>query len=173
MLEIKPAQSEDAVLLSKFAERTFRETFERDNSAENMALYISETFSPDKQLAEILDPNRRIVFATSGNELIGFYHLLVGKPDDAIRGPHPIELLRLYIDSQFHGKGLAHRLLGEAIDRSKQERFETIWLGVWEKNYRAQAFYKKWGFEEVGSHIFRVGTDPQRDLVYSKALLGD
>jgi len=46
-----------------------------------------------------------------------------------------------------------------------------VWLGVWEHNPRAIAFYRKWGFEAVGEHVFVVGTDPQRDLVMTRSAL--
>jgi ribosomal protein S18 acetylase RimI-like enzyme len=36
---------------------------------------------------------------------------------------------------------------------------------VWERNRRAQAFYKKSGFVDVGTQTFLVGTDEQTDRV--------
>lgn len=170
MLELRTARPADARELAAFAERTFRETFGPDNTPEDMALYVAETFGEEKQAREIADPARRVVLALEKGELIGFYQLLVGSPDPAVTGPRPIELLRLYVDSRWHGKGLSHRLLEDALQRSRREGFATMWLGVWERNFRAQAFYRKWGFSEVGAHIFQLGTDPQRDLIYVRAL---
>ncbi len=43
--------------------------------------------------------------------------------------------------------------------------FDVVWIGVWEHNPRAIAFYQKFGFAEVSSHIFPLGTDPQRDII--------
>jgi ribosomal protein S18 acetylase RimI-like enzyme len=42
---------------------------------------------------------------------------------------------------------------------------DRIWLGVWERNGRALAFYRKFGFEVFGDHVFQFGRDPQRDLI--------
>ena len=170
MFEVRAAQPSDAGKLAEFSERTFRETFARDNSPEDMALYVAETFSEEKQRHEISDPTRRVVVAIAAGEVIGYYHLRVGSPDPSITGPKPIELMRLYVDARWHGKQVGHRLLQEAIDKSRHEGFRTFWLGVWEKNWRAQAFYKKWGFIEVGAHGFQLGNDPQRDLVYSRSI---
>jgi ribosomal protein S18 acetylase RimI-like enzyme len=61
--------------------------------------------------------------------------------------------------------GIGKALMQTAINEAKQKGCNSIWLGVWEKNRRAINFYKKWGFREVGSHMFTVGDDPQRDLV--------
>lgn len=170
MFEVRLAQPQDARQLAEFSDRSFRETFESYNTPEDMALYAAETFGEDKQLREILDPSLRVGVAYQGDELIGFYYLRLGKPDPAIEGPRPVELMRLYVDSRWHGKKLAHELLKQAMDWSREQGFATFWLGVWERNWRAQAFYKKWGFSEVGSHVFQLGTDPQRDLVYSLSL---
>jgi ribosomal protein S18 acetylase RimI-like enzyme len=47
---------------------------------------------------------------------------------------------------------------------------DTLWLGVWERNLRTQAFYRKCGFEDVGQQGFRVGTDLQTDRVMALRL---
>jgi ribosomal protein S18 acetylase RimI-like enzyme len=48
--------------------------------------------------------------------------------------------------------------------------FQTIWLGVWERNLRAQTFYKKYGFAVVGQHIFKLGNDEQIDLIMTRKI---
>jgi ribosomal protein S18 acetylase RimI-like enzyme len=50
-----------------------------------------------------------------------------------------------------------------AAARSRGAR--TLWLGVWERNARGIAFYRKCGFRPAGTQTFVLGTDPQRDLV--------
>lgn len=176
MLELRPAKPEDARLLKEFAERTFRETFSSENTPEDMALYVGETYSEEQQAAEIADPNKRTLLAFDNAQedghvaLIGFYQLIAHCPDPAIPDPDPVKLDRLYVDSRWHGKKIAHRLLQEAIDRSKQEGFSTFWMGVWERNFRALAFYKKWGFIEAGSLVFQLGTDAQRDLIFYRKI---
>jgi len=164
------ALREDAAALAALSEKTFRQTFDKDNSPEDMALFVAKYYGEEKQLAEILDPRRRIVLATAGDALIGYYHLSQSQPDLAILGPKPIELLRIYVDVDWHGKGVAHYLMKNAVEKSRAEGFQTLWLGVWENNFRAQAFYKKWKFVETGSHVFVLGTDRQRDLLFSKNL---
>ena len=44
----------------------------------------------------------------------------------------------------------------------------TLWLGVWERNERAKAFYRKGGFVDVGAHVFMVGTDAQTDRIMAR-----
>ena len=49
---------------------------------------------------------------------------------------------------------------------------DALWLGVWERNPRAQAFYRTCGFAVVGTHTFVVGSDPQTDHVMARPLPG-
>lgn len=165
MIEIRRALPVDAKALTDLGRKTFVETFAKDNRPEDMDMYVSATFSEGKQLAEIQDADRLIEIAWSGNQAAGFFHLLNGKTDFSVGGAKPLEILRLYVDSPWHGKGLGALLMNRCIELTNEKGFETLWLGVWEKNFRAQAFYKKYGFEVVGSHSFRLGNDDQTDLI--------
>lgn len=165
MTEIKRATESDARTLTDLGRTTFIETFAKDNSQEDMDMYVAATFGEDKQLAEIRDPNRYVEIAWIENEPAGFLHLLKGKPDPSVTGEKPLEILRLYVDSRWHGKGAGVALMNRCLEIAREEGFETLWLGVWERNFRAQAFYKKFGFEVVGRHVFTLGTDDQLDLI--------
>lgn len=170
MVEFKRASILDVKTLTDLGRRTFVETFSRYNKKEDMDLYVAETFNSDKQLNEIQDPNRLIEIAWINNEPSGFLHLLNGAVDASIKGSKPIEILRLYADSKWHGKGVGVGLMNRSLQIAKEQSFETIWLGVWERNLRAQSFYKKYGFEVVGQHIFRLGSDEQMDLIMTRKI---
>jgi diamine N-acetyltransferase len=170
MFEVRPAREMDASALAEISEKTFVETFAKDNRPEDMADYVSNTFGYEKQLAEIRDPKRRIALAWNRSSLAGFYHLYEGTVDTSVQGPRPVELMRLYVTSDWHGKGLGALLMDKCIEEAKKAGFKTLWLGVWERNFRAQAFYRKYGFMECGSHVFHLGRDPQMDLIMSREL---
>ena len=168
MIEIRPAEISDAIPLAELGRRTFLETFSKDNRAEDMDLYLSRTFGTDKQLEEVQDPNRRIAIAWTGTTAVGFYHLFLGPPDPAVKGTKPIELLRLYVDSRWHGKGVGAALMEKSLEAGRREGFATMWLGVWERNFRAQAFYRKYSFAVVGAHVFTLGTDKHGTIIASR-----
>ena len=67
-------------------------------------------------------------------------------------------------------KGVGPALMQACMDIAKELKKSVIWLGVWEKNSRAIAFYQKWGFEKFGEHIFPIGDDPQTDWLMKKAM---
>lgn len=170
MIEIKRATPNDAKILADLGQSTFIDAFAKDNTKEDLDLYVAANFSADKQLQEILDPKRIIEIAWIANQPVGFLHLFKSHPDPAVTGDRPIELLKLYVDSSQHGKGVGPALMDKCIQLARNETFQTIWLGVWEKNIKAQRFYKKYGFITVGTHIFRVGTDDQVDFVMARKI---
>ncbi len=170
MMKIVRARENDAEALAELSRRTFVETFAKDNSEQDMAQHLAKSYSKSIQLNEILDPSRRIEIAWIENSAAGFLHLRDGKPDASIQGPRPIELLRLYVAAQWHGEGIGASLMKRSIEIAKAEGFQTMWLGVWEKNFKAQEFYKKFGFEAVGKHVFRLGNDDQTDFIMTRAI---
>jgi GNAT superfamily N-acetyltransferase len=165
MWEIRPARQEDAEGLSKIAERIFRDTFAPFNTPADMDLYSSQTFTPAVFAAAILDPDTDMLVAFHEDRPIAYAHLHSGEAPPEVTGPSPIELKRFYVLQAWHGSGLAKDLMKGVIDRSLERGARTLWLGVWEQNTRAIAFYRKLGFAEVGELIFVLGTDRQRDLM--------
>ena len=86
---IRRAQAADAAALAAFAARTFRETFEADNSAEDMALYLAANYGPDRQGAEIRDAGVVTLLAEDGRRLAGYAQLLEGPAPDCVPGTAP------------------------------------------------------------------------------------
>lgn len=169
-LTIRYANPEDAGLLAELGARTFSETFAADNSPEDMATYLATAFNPTRQTVELHDPTSTFFIAEVDGLATGYALLHAGEPAEGVEGPKPIELLRLYVLREWLGRGVGEALMRMCIDEARRVGHETIWLGVWERNGRAQAFYRKWNFREVGEHIFQLSSDPQRDILMERAL---
>jgi ribosomal protein S18 acetylase RimI-like enzyme len=163
-MTIQPAQASDASRLSAFAHRMFHETFGPLNTPENMNVYLSSAFNEARQLAEIENPNAITLLADSDSTLIGFAHLQLGDVPACVSDRHAIELVRFYVDPALHGRGVAQTLMRQSL-AAASARASSVWLGVWERNARAIAFYGKCGFHDVGSHDFMLGTDRQTDRI--------
>ncbi|HET9634822.1 MAG TPA: GNAT family N-acetyltransferase [Gemmatimonadaceae bacterium] len=169
-LVIRRARVADAAPLAEFAARTFTDTFGPDNRPEDMAMFLASTFTPDHQTREITDPAYATLLAEIDGDLAGYAQLRLSTPPDCVTGPSPIELLRFYVDTAWKGRGIAQRLMAEVREAAKRLGARTLWLGVWEHNPRAQAFYAKSGYEDVGSHDFVLGTDVQTDRILTISL---
>ena len=171
MPQIHPAHPTDAQQLARFAEHNFRQTFEPTNSKEDMDLYCAQAFGPDVQRAEIEAPSNTILLCEQGDNIIGFATLHSGTAPDCVHSANAQEIQRLYVDSEWHGQGVAQSLMEAAITSAIDSAADTLWLGVWKENPRAIAFYKKYGFQAVGQQAFYLGTDRQQDIVMSRSLL--
>lgn len=168
-LKIRHASAADAAALAEFGARTFFETFSADNSAEDMARHLTSAWSPDLQRAEIEDPRLDTLLAVDPQGgFAGFAQLHAGRAPDCVETHKPVELKRFYIDKPWQGRGLARELMAAVERAAKARGARELWLGVWERNERAQAFYRKCGFRAVGTQIFVVGSDPQTDKVMLK-----
>jgi ribosomal protein S18 acetylase RimI-like enzyme len=160
----------DAGALARLAEETFRATFAASNPAQNMQRHCESSYGESIQLAEIRDPNLETWLADDGGRLVAYAQLRRGAVPAAVVAQRPLEILRFYVRSDAHGKGVAQALMAHALGRATQLDADVVWLGVWEHNPRAIAFYRKWGFEVVGEHVFMMGDDPQRDLLMRRVL---
>ena len=167
---IRYATAADAALLAELGARTFYDTFAPDNTSENMNTYLSLAFGPDKQAAEIADPTSTFFLAEVNGVAVGYARLQSSETPPEVTGSQPIELGRLYTAWEWIGHGIGATLMQTCLNEAQQRGYQTLWLGVWEHNHRARAFYSKWGFVEVGSHIFTLGDDPQTDLLMQRTI---
>jgi GNAT superfamily N-acetyltransferase len=169
-VSIRRANASDAGLLAELGARTFEETFAADNNPEDMAAYLAASFSPAQQAGELADPDATFFIAEVGGVAAGYAKLHAGEAAEAVAGAKPVELVRLYVSREWLGLGVGEALMRACVDEARRAGHETIWLGVWERNGRAQAFYRKWNFRAVGEHVFQLGSDPQKDILMERAV---
>jgi ribosomal protein S18 acetylase RimI-like enzyme len=170
MQGIRRAAPADAKALAELAEATFRATFAATNEARNMDLHCRDNYGEARQAAELADPGIATFVAEDRGRLIGYAQVRDGHAPACVATGKPGEIMRLYVAADWHGQGIAQRLMAACLEEIARRGADVAWLGVWEHNPRAIAFYRKWGFVEVGEHTFAVGEDPQRDLVLRRAL---
>lgn len=167
---IRPARRDDLDVLAELAALTFRDAFAGDNAPADVNAYVSASFSTERLRAEFADARNRFLLAFFGDTgpPIGYAKLRTGRADPSVQGPAPIELERLYVARSAIGRGIGAALMRACLDSAGRTGHGTLWLGVWERNARAIAFYERWGFEVVGDHVFRLGADEQTDLIMER-----
>jgi ribosomal protein S18 acetylase RimI-like enzyme len=156
--------TEDLAELQKICRETFYETFSEQNTEENMKRYLEEDFSAEKLTKELQEKNTEFYFATLHDKVIGYLKLNFGK-SHLEKDKNALEIERIYVLKEFHGKNVGQLLFETAIQKAKQKNLTYVWLGVWEHNLRAIQFYKKNGFIEFGKHPFILGDDKQTDIL--------
>ena len=156
---------DDIDQLQKIGRQTFYETFSEYNSEENMLTYLDEKFSKEKLTEELTNKNSKFYFAILGNNTIGYLKINFGESQTELQDEKSVEIERIYVSKEFHGKKVGQLLYEKAIQIAKNKNTDYVWLGVWEENHRALSFYKKNGFVEFDKHIFRLGNDEQTDIM--------
>jgi diamine N-acetyltransferase len=170
IITVRKVTLKDISDLQEIGRKTFSETFAERNTEEDMAKYLDESFSIEKLSHELDDNDSEFYFAISSQQVIGYLKLNVGKAQTELKDGESLEIERIYVLREYHGKGVGQVLYDKALQVAKQKQMKYIWLGVWEENPRATRFYQKNGFVAFGKHIFKLGDDEQTDILMRRPL---
>lgn len=157
----------DGPALGDMARRSFTETFGHLYDPADLSSFLDTAFGRETGLpAQIADPALRIRCARADGEIIGFCKL--GPPSLPMPDPHPeaMELRQLYILNAWHGRGVAQEMMAWALDQARAAGAPEMYLSVFIDNHRAQRFYARYGFVDVGPYVFMVGNHADEDRLY-------
>jgi ribosomal protein S18 acetylase RimI-like enzyme len=144
---------------------TFSQTFLEHNTADDMEAYLTSSFSVEKLTQELNNPNTEFYFAMEENAIVGYLKVNIGEAQTEHINLNAFEIERIYVDKAYLGKKVGQLLFSKAIELAKSKNVAYVWLGVWEENHRALAFYKKNGFIPFDKHVFMLGNDAQTDIM--------
>ncbi|WP_256009720.1 GNAT family N-acetyltransferase [Desertivirga xinjiangensis] len=164
-IRIRKVIADDIDTLQSIGRQTFSETFSAGNAEANMKEYLEESFSLERLIAELSNQNSEFYFAELNNNVIGYLKLNSGQAQTELKEHNALEIERIYVLNEFHGKNVGQLLFEKALQAARLISADYVWLGVWEKNVRAVSFYKKNGFIEFDKHIFKLGEDEQTDIM--------
>ncbi|WP_243300514.1 GNAT family N-acetyltransferase [Bacillus litorisediminis] len=167
---IKQCNLEDLRKLQEISYETFYETFKDQNSPENMNAYLERAFNLKQLEKELSNISSQFFFVYFNNEVAGYLKVNTNDAQSEEMGDESLEIERIYIKSEFQKHGLGKCLLNKAMEIAMERNQKKIWLGVWEKNENAIAFYKKMGFVQTGAHSFYMGDEEQTDFIMTKIL---
>jgi ribosomal protein S18 acetylase RimI-like enzyme len=169
-MTIREATLKDLPEVKEVAISSYNDTFSWYNTPENLLHYFQSVYSLDNLEKELSEPKSKLFLAVEDDKIEGFARLREYSEVEHLLGKNTVELQRLYVLTSAHGKSIGSTLINFAIQYAKDQGYEWLWLGVWEKNYKAQKFYEKWGFEKFSEHTFWQGDDPQIDWLLKKKL---
>jgi ribosomal protein S18 acetylase RimI-like enzyme len=169
-IHIRRAQPDDAALLAQVGRETFLRAFEGQIDAGDLTAFADKRYGLDQQTAEMSEPRTLFLIADVDGNVAGTARLCESSCPDCISASHAIELERLYLYPQWFGKGVAHVLMERCLAEARARSREVMWLDVWDRNRRAEAFYRKYGFAVVGERPYVVGNIVQRHLLMARVL---
>lgn len=169
-ISLKKCTIEDLRKLREISYQTFDETFKDQNSPKNMKTYLEQAFNLKQLEKELSNVSSQFFFVYYNDEVAGYLKVNINDAQSEEMGDESLEMERIYIKNKFQRHGLGKYLLDKAMEIVIERNKKKIWLGVWEKNENAIAFYKKMGFVHTGSHAFYMGDEEQIDLIMMKTL---
>jgi diamine N-acetyltransferase len=170
VIDVKIADSTDAALIADISRRTFWDSFAGENTPANMEKFMSGEFAREKLMDEVGRPGSIFLLAYQGQVPVGYVKMRESKSPEELSSLRVVEIARLYVEKECKGLGVGKRLMQRCVEIARAQNKQAIWLGVWEHNYPAHAFYQKWGFERFSDHIFILGDDSQTDWLMKKML---
>jgi ribosomal protein S18 acetylase RimI-like enzyme len=155
----------DLQTLRDISYHTYHDTFLQITTPEIMEAYLTSAFNPEKLTSELHDPNSTFFFLYKDDVLVGYLKVNENESQNDLKDQDSLELERVYVKSEFHGQGFGKMLIDKGVVIAKQKKKKFAWLGVWENNTKAIAFYEKMGFHKTTTHDFYMGNDRQTDYI--------
>lgn len=169
-INIRKCSMEDLPILQEVSIETFSDTFKDQNSPENMKAYLEKAYDTKKLDMELSNTSSQFFFIYLKEELAGYLKVNTDDAQSEEMDDESLEIERIYVRSKFQKQGLGKFLMNKAIEIAAELNKKVIWLGVWEKNQNAIAFYSKNGFVKTGAHSFYMGDEEQVDYILAKTL---
>ncbi|MNC20278.1 Protease synthase and sporulation negative regulatory protein PAI 1 [compost metagenome] len=170
-IDIKKCTLADLHKLQELSYETFNDTFKHQNSADNMHAYLERAFNLNQLEKELSNRSSQFFFVFFNHEPAGYLKVNTKEAQTEEMGDEALEIERIYIKNTFQKHGLGKYLLNKAMEIAIERKIKRIWLGVWNKNENAIAFYKKMGFVQNGAHSFYMGDEEQTDFIMTKTLV--
>ncbi len=167
---IRLANEQDVKLIKNVSWQTFFDTFHPYNAKEDMELFLKENFNEETVKCEMVDKLNTFIVAYVRKQVAGYVKLSECENPKELGALKAIEISRIYALKEKIGSGVGKALMEYCIQFAKEKNKDVIWLGVWEHNQRAIQFYRQWGFEKFGEHLFILGNDRQNDWLMKKEL---
>ena len=156
MISIVKAKEEDYQLLTEIGKATFLESHGHSASKANIDQYVSEKYNHDAFRYELSDPQNIYHIIYYKQQPAGYSKIIFNAPHSNIKEGNVTKLERIYLLKEFYSLKLGAELLKFNIELSRQNKQAGMWLFVWKENPRALNFYKKAGFEVIGSYDFKL-----------------
>jgi ribosomal protein S18 acetylase RimI-like enzyme len=174
-IDVTAAAEADLPELARVAARTFPLACPPSVTPENIVAFVDENLSEARFREYVADPDRVVLAARDDTRIVGYVMLIRGVPDDddvqrAVTLRPAVELSKMYVMPDSHGAGISAALMTTALQHAMEMDAMCVWLGVNQKNQRAQRFYTKHGFTIHGTKSFRIGAGIENDYVMVRPL---
>lgn len=163
-MEFIQCTAADVIALQQISRETFYDTFVGTTPEKDMADFLDAAYAEEKLIAELQNPQSSFYFLRNdAQDVVAYLKVNVGAAQSEDMGENMLEVERIYVRKAYQKQGLGKLLMNEAFQQAKALQKVNVWLGVWEHNTNAIAFYEKKGFQKFSEHAFVIGDDTQID----------
>ncbi|MBD8505337.1 GNAT family N-acetyltransferase [Hoyosella sp. G463] len=144
-----------------------------------MAAFVDHHLTTENFSRYIASENHRVLVLRESSSIVGYALFALDSPPDpstahlsdpAIsEASGTAELSKFYLLPNHHGRGHATLLMRHVLAAARPHQ-QRIWLGVNHENHRAQSFYQRNGFIQVGRRDFAVGASTEHDFLLARPL---
>jgi tRNA (guanine37-N1)-methyltransferase len=171
---IRPCTPIDADRVAALGARLFTQAYGPTHPEPELSRYLARTFDPTTVAEQLRDPTVRFLVVEDVDGVpVGYAHMreTIGPPPHGVVGERAAEIVRFYVDAAWHGAGVAQALMAACEREARAMGVAALWLSVWQEALRPQAFYRRAGFEIVGTTTFAFGERLDADYVMARSLL--
>ena len=170
-LVIRNARQSDIATLSEFAIKTYSDAFGHTFTDADLAAHLKKNLTADS-FSRILDDDV-VLLAEVEDLLLGYIQFGAVTLSSADNSEQ--ELRRLYVHAEFQNEGYGTALMEAALRHPRLSGAAGIYLDVWEHNHAAQRFYRRFGFDVIGTRPFEVesGAATSHDFVMERRATPD
>lgn len=170
-VSLRRATLDDAAMLGVVGTATFLEAYTWALPGADIVDFCLQNHTTEAYARYLAKPNTRITLAVTGDDApVGY--AMICEPD--LPGfdlkPADTELKRIYLFSRYRPGGNGQRLLDAAFADAREMGCQRMLLGTNAGNARAIAFYRRNGFNEVGTRTFVVGVQHCCDVIFGREL---
>ena len=165
----------DAATVASLGARLFIQAYGPTHPEPELSRYLARSFSEERLAGMLDDPDVRVLLVEGADGIpAGYAHMRATAPGASpagVIGSTPVEIVRFYVDAAWHGAGVAQLLMSACEREARAMGGDVLWLSVWQPALRPQAFYRRSGFEIVGTTTFAFGERQDADYVMARPLL--
>lgn len=162
-MQIRYSESIDCKALEHIMKSTFYLACPDDSDRELQDVYIAENFTAEHFNTLLHDSAYKIWVAVYSGKVVGLAVLDIESNELAV-------LSKIYVLSEYHGKGIAKSLYQTLLNYAQSKQFKTIKLYVYSQNHRAKRFYEAQGFVFIDEDEFKMMSETHLDHIYELAL---
>ncbi len=170
---IRRCAPNDASIVAPLAARLFVQAYGATHPEPELGHYVARTFPEEGFREWLADPTQAVFIALDSNSRgIGYAYVRpsTGNTPAGVSGTTVFELMRMYVDANHHGLGVAAALMEAGIANARANGADTLWLAVWQNAARPIAFYSRFGFHIVGTTTFKWGDGFDDDFIMSRSI---